>query len=187
MKIRSTTQNNIVDVFAQETISWTPIEHDYNISLSLYLLRHGIPHLLSIGLHEEACTRLLDIDYANLFIHAHEEVVHAARIWRAVGSKVLEQGYHTQIEELIQVDIEDATLLDPWDTLVGFLEELGSYQLSLKLCEWTYQQAKRISDTSTGNLDHIRTQLATLLYRVDRYDEAEALYKESLAHTVARH
>lgn len=182
MKIRQKNKVAIESFFAQETRSWTPADHLASPQLSHYFIVHGITHLLALGRHDDAVQRLLDIDYIARFIDAYEEkTIQALRIWRATGAEVLELAYHELIKTQVKSQLDDASVLNHWDSLSEFLEELGHYEITLELCQWINDQAQRIADLDTGDVDYNLNRLASLLNRLGRYNEAEQIFKEQLS------
>ena len=151
---------------------------DDEASISNYLYRTGIDHLLSNNQVDDAREKLLDIDYLGKMFNLGKQNLDILQYWLKIGDDDQGQGYIESVNKYMERDLKEDQfnvliyaclsffVYSSWDT-IGL--EIG--RKILKAGEIKFKPDDKI-------LVIIKSILGLLLSKKGEYIEAEALYRK---------
>ncbi|MEC7984963.1 MAG: hypothetical protein VX278_07360, partial [Myxococcota bacterium] len=115
-------------------------------SLWVYLLRYGIPHMLTLDQKVEARERLADLDFTGMYLYwlyrdNSEDFSPLLRIWRALGTEHAESLYKKTIEN-VRISHPDSLIL--LRNVVEFFRDAGWLKSAAQVAKSAVTEHQRL-------------------------------------------
>tara|TARA_B100000963_G_scaffold102030_1_gene88275 strand:+ start:1650 stop:5513 length:3864 start_codon:yes stop_codon:yes gene_type:complete len=161
---------------ARKAFAKAAMSPDEEASISNYLYRTGIDHLLSNNQVDDARSKLLDLDYLDKMFELDKQGLDILQYWLKIGDDDQGQGYKESVNKYLEKDLGE----DDLDILLAFLNLCHD-------CGWN-----SVASNFTKKITEIFTQIKGKQHEdtlhslnwhaifLDNPNEAEIIYREIL-------
>ena len=164
---------------ARKAFAKAAMSPDEEASISNYLYRTGVEHLLSNNQVDDARAKLLDLDHLGRMFKLGKQNLDILQYWLKIGDDDQGQGYIESVNKYLEKDLNEENL----DLLAKFLElcvVAGWYMVGVKIGEIISKAIKALLGLNHKETQNILGILAELYKNHGQYVNSENLFNKVL-------
>ncbi|WP_443644490.1 tetratricopeptide repeat protein [Candidatus Levibacter sp. Uisw_134_01] len=148
-------------------------------TISNYLYRTGIDHLLSNDQVDDARAKLLDIDYLGKMFNLGKQNLDILQYWLKIGDDDQGQGYIESVNKYLERDLKEDDI-DVLQNFLSFCFLMSWSTVGLKTGELILKASEKLLGPEHQKTLNINSYQGSLYFDKGDYEKAEALYRRSV-------
>ena len=164
---------------ARKAFAKAAMSPDEEASISNYLYRTGVDHLLSNNQVDDARAKLLDLEHIGKMFKLGKQNLDILQYWLKIGDDSQGQGYIESVNKYLERDLNE----DDLDLLENFLQlcvDSGWYMVGVKIGELISKASKALLGSNHNKSLNLLGILAELYNNQGLYVDSENLFNEVL-------
>ena len=164
---------------ARKAFAKAAMSPDEEASISNYLYRTGVDHLLSNNQVDDARAKLLDLEHLGKMFKLGKQNLDILQYWLKIGDDSQGQGYIETVNKYLERDLNENNL----DVLENFLQlcvDSGWYMVGVKIGETISKASKALLGSNHNKTLNLLGILAELYKNQGLYVDSENLFNEVL-------
>ena len=166
---------------ARKAFARAAMSPDDEASISNYLYRTGIDHLLRNNQVDDAREKLLDLDYLGKMFELGKQNLDILQYWLKIGDNDQGQGYIGSVNKYLESDVNEGEFNFLLYNFFNFFLYSSWNSIGIKIGRKTLKTAEIKFECDDKIILNSKSFLATFLQNTGEYKEAEKLYRQVLA------